>query len=141
MIEDFFIQAAPISGLHPKPVAKGGHIYRVGKVPRALMPIGQRLEPRFGRLGSDYPKVAFDKALLPSDPTLEWVTPGHPLFEVVREDVVDRVADHLRRGAIFYDLQRKEPARLDAFAASIKDGRGDCLHRRLFVVETGCRAR
>ena len=64
------------------------------------------------------------------------MTPGHPLFEVVREDVVDRVAEHLRRGAIFYDLQSKEPARLDAFAASIKDGRGDCLHRRLFVVET-----
>ena len=28
-----------------------------------------------------------------------------------------------------------EPARLDAFAASIKDGRGHTLHRRLFVVE------
>ena len=48
--------------------------------------------------------------LLPSDPTLEWVTPGHPLFEVVREDVVDRVAEHLRKGAIFYNLQSKEPA-------------------------------
>ena len=136
MIEDFFIQAAPIAGVHPKPAAKGGHVYRVGKVPRALVPIGQRLEPRFGRLGIDYPKVAFDKTLLPSDPTLEWVTPGHPLFEVVREDVVDRVAEHLRRGAIFYNLQNREPSRLDAFAASIKDRRGDCLHRRLFVVET-----
>ncbi len=135
VIEDFFIQAAPISGVHPKAAAKGGHVYRVGKVPRPLVSIGQRLEPRFGRLGGDYPKVVFDKALLPSDPTLEWVTPGHPLFEVVREDVAERVSDHLRRGAVFHDLQRKEPARLDAFAASIKDGRGDCLHRRLFVVE------
>ena len=64
------------------------------------------------------------------------MTPGHPLFEVVREDVVERVADHLRRGAVFFDLQRKDPARLDAFAASIKDGQGNTLHRRLFVVET-----
>ena len=95
------------------------------------MSIGERLEPRFGRLGSEYPKIAFDKALLPSDPTLEWVTPGHPLFEVGPRGCPDRVADHLRRGAIFFDLQRKEPARLDAFAASIKDGRGNCLHRRL----------
>ena len=53
----------------------------------------------------------------------------------MREDVLERVADHLRRGAVFFDLQREEPARLDAFAASIKDGRGHCLHRRLFVVE------
>src|SRR4029077_10583073 len=47
VIEDFFIQAAPISGVHPKAASKGGHVYRVGKVPRPLMAIGQRLEPRF----------------------------------------------------------------------------------------------
>ena len=45
--------------------------------------------------------------------------------------------DHLRRGAVFFDLHRRRPAVLDVFAASIKDGRGNTLHRRLFVVETG----
>jgi superfamily II DNA or RNA helicase len=135
VIEDFFVQAAPVAGIQAKPAARDGHIYRVGKVPRSLLSLGEHLEPRFGQLGRDYPKVAFDKALLPADPALEWVTPGHPLFEVVREDVAERVADHLRKGAVFFDLQRKEPARLDAFAASIKDGQGNTLHRRLFVVE------
>jgi len=42
----------------------------------------------------------------------------------------------LRRGAVFFDLHRDRPAVLDVFAASIKDGRGNTLHRRLFVVET-----
>jgi len=136
VIQDFFIQAAPISGITPKPVARDGHIYRVGKVPRPLLPIGERQEPRFGRLGRDYPKIVFDKSFLVTDPTLEWVTPGHPLFEVVREDVSERVSDHMKRGAIFFDLQRSEPARLDVFAASIKDGQGNNLHRRIFVIET-----
>ncbi len=135
VIEDFFVQAAPVAGMQARAVAKDGHVYRVGKVPRPLLSIGERLEPQFGRLGREYPKVAFDKALLSADPALEWVTPGHPLFEVVREDVVERVADHLRQGAVFFGLQRSGPARLDAFAASIKDGRGNTLHRRLFVVE------
>ena len=36
VIEDFFVQAAPIAGVHPKAAAKGGHVYRVGKVPRTL---------------------------------------------------------------------------------------------------------
>ena len=72
----------------------------------------------------------------PTDPTLEWVTPGHPLFEAVRTDILARVDDHLRRGAVFFDLHRDRPAVLDVFAASIKDGRGNTLHRRLFVVET-----
>ena len=135
VIEDFFVAAGPIAGVHPKPVQKDGHVYRVGKVPRTLQAIGERLEPRFGRLGREYQKVVFDKALLPTDPTLEWVTPGHPLFEAVRDDVGERVRDDLKRGAVFYDLQANKPVRLDAFGASVKDGRGNTVSRRLFVVQ------
>jgi Domain of unknown function (DUF3883) len=97
---------------------------------------GATLEGRFGRLGREYAKVVFDKEYLKKDPTLEWVTPGHPLFEVVREDVLERVHDDLQHGAVFYDLQRSEPYVLDIFVASIKDGHSNTLHKRLFVVET-----
>jgi superfamily II DNA or RNA helicase len=136
VIEDFFKQAAPVAGLSPKPVARDSRVYRIGRVPRSLIPIGERLEPRFGRLGREYQRVVFDKMFLVTDATLEWVTPGHPLFEVVREDVIERTAAPLRQGAVFFDLHRKEPALLDTFAASVVDGRGRTLHRRLFVVET-----
>src|SRR5262245_42701078 len=136
VIEQFFVAAAPESGVQAKPTAPNSHVYRVGKVPRNLIPIGDRQEARFGRLGREYGKIAFDKAVIPTDPTQEWVTPGHPLFEAVRSDVLDRAGDHLRRGAVFFDLHRDRPAVLDVFAASIKDGRGNTLHRRLFVVET-----
>ncbi len=135
-IEQFFVEAAPESGLQPKPVGTGSHVYRIGKVPRSLLPVGEQLEPRFGKLGREYGKVAFDKAFLSPDPTLEWVTPGHPLFETVRADLLNRVQDDLRRGAVFYDLHRNEPGLFDVFAGSIKDGRGNTLHRSLFVVET-----
>jgi superfamily II DNA or RNA helicase len=137
VIEQFFIGAAPESGLQAKPTTPSSHVYRIGKVPRNLIPIGDRQESKFGRLGRDYGKIAFDKVIIPSDPTLEWVTPGHPLFEAVRTDVLSRVEDHLRCGAVFFDLHRERPTVLDVFAASIKDGRGNTLHRRLFVVETG----
>lgn len=134
VIEEFFVAAGPIAGVHPKAVQRDGHVYRIGKVPRTLQPVGERLEPRFGRLGREYLKVVFDKALLATDPTLEWVTPGHPLFEAVRDDVAERVRDDLKRGAIFYDLQAKTPMRLDAFGGSVKDGRGNTVSRRLFLV-------
>src|SRR4051812_5982660 len=136
VIEQFFVGAAPESGLQPKQTTATSHVYRVGKVPRNLIPIGDQQEARFGRLGLDYGKIAFDKAILPTDPTLEWVTPGHPLFEAVRTDVLARVEDHLRRGAVFFDLHRERPSVVDVFAASIRDGRGNTLHRRLFAVET-----
>jgi len=136
VIEQFFVESAPECGLRPKSTTKGGHVFRIGKVPRNLLPIGDAQEDRFGRLGRDYKQVAFDKSYLRDDPTLDWVTPGHPLFEAVRSDIMRRTADHLGKGAVFFDLHRNEPALLDLFAASIKDGRGRTLHRRLFAVET-----
>jgi hypothetical protein len=134
VVEDFFTSAGPIAGVHPSPVRGKDHVYRVGKVPKTLSAIGERLEPRFGKLGREYQRVVFDKRLLGDDATLEWVTPGHPLFEVVRSDVADRVADDLRRGAVLWDLHTKTPYRLDVYAASIKDGRGNTLHKKLFVI-------
>ena len=136
VVEDFFLQAAPITGIYPKETQKDKHVYRVGRIPRTLWPVGERLEPRFGKLGREYKQVAFDKKFLTDDPTLEWVTPGHSLFECVREHVWERVQDDLNRGTVFYDINRKQPARLDLFSAAIRDGRGNVLHRRLFVVQT-----
>lgn len=135
VIEDFFLQAAPLSGVSPKPIKPDARAYRLGRVPRNLWPIGERLEPRFGRLGREYGNIAFDKELLKTDATLEWVTPGHPLFECVREDILAKVTEHLQRGAVFFDLQSPSPYRLDVFSASIRDGRGNVLMRRLFVVQ------
>lgn len=44
VIEQFFIDAAPESGVRPKPTAKDSHIYRIGKTPRNLLPIGDAQE-------------------------------------------------------------------------------------------------
>lgn len=134
VVEDFFVSAGPIAGVHPAGVRGKPHVYRLGKIPRTLITLGEELEPRFGRLGKAYQRVAFDKAILGDDPTLEWVTPGHPLFEVVRADVRERVTDDLRRGAAFFDLHSPQAYRVDVFGASIKDGRGKTLHRKLFAI-------
>lgn len=136
VIRDFFINAASLAGITPKEAKAHSEIYRIGRTPRILWAIGDRLEPRFGKLGREYKQIVFDKKYLTDDPTLEWITPGHPLFECVREEVTARSQDDLRRGAIFFDINRQQPARLDVYSASIRDGRSNVLHRRLFVVET-----
>src|SRR5262249_21022390 len=89
VVEEFFINAAPLVDVNPKETRGGQHIYRIGRVPRTLWPIGERLEPRFGKLGREYKHIVFDKRRVTDDPTLEWVTPGHPLFETVREDAFE----------------------------------------------------
>ena len=137
VIEDFFTHAAPISDIVPKADRNRPHIYRIGRLPRTILPYGEQLEPRFGKLGREYKEIVFSKDYLQKEPTLEWVTPGHPLFESVRAMVGDRTQADLQRGAVFFDLQRQEPVLLDVFSAEVRDGRGNVLHKRLFVTQTG----
>ncbi len=136
IIEDFFTHAGPVVGLLPKESASGSHLYRVGRVPRHLWPVGDKLEPRFGKLGKEYKEIVFDKALLAKDATSEWVTPGHPLFETVRQTLWEQVRGELIRGAVFFDLHSAVAYHLDVFSASVKDGLGNGLHRRLFMVQS-----
>jgi hypothetical protein len=152
VIEDFFVQAGPLAGVFPRDLAAGAaparkgdgaargaqaaRVYRLGRTPRALLRHGDRLEPRFGKLGREYKQIAFDKAALLDNPTLEWVTPGHPLFEAVRSEVWEQAQPDMERGAVFYDLNRAQPSRLDLMGVTVDDGRGHTLHQRLFVVET-----
>lgn len=51
VIEDFFLSAAPMTGLAPKPVRTGSKVFKLGRIPRNLWPTGERLEPRFGKGG------------------------------------------------------------------------------------------
>ena len=135
VVEDFFLRSSLLAGLTVRGDKKQEHVYRIGRLPRTLYPYGEKLERRFGKLGREYKDVVFDKQLLAKDPTLEWVTPGHPLFESVRALLLDTVDDDLERGAVFYDLQRLHPAILELHSAEIRDGLGHLLHKRLFVAE------
>ncbi|MFN5857275.1 MAG: protein NO VEIN domain-containing protein [Pseudanabaenaceae cyanobacterium] len=143
VVENFFMEAAPVVGLYPKLAAgaansknPNGKIYRVGRVPRHLWGTGDEQESQFGKLGREYKQITFDKGVLIQDSTIDWVTLGHPLFECVRTEVLKQTEQDLVRGAVFYDLQRAEPARLDIYAAVFQDGRGNKLHERLYVVQT-----
>jgi superfamily II DNA or RNA helicase len=136
VVEDFFVQAGPVVGVSLKSTSQEPHIFRAGKLPQHLTIKGAQLEHRFGRLAQEYKQVTFYKQSADQDPAVEWVTPGHPLFESVREDLWQRVEPELRRGAIFYDFYSEEPSLLDTFSVAVRDGRNNVLHRRLFVVQT-----
>lgn len=47
------------------------------RLPRKLLPLGNRLELKLGKLGREYQKIVFHKAFLKSNASLEWVAPGH----------------------------------------------------------------
>ena len=63
------------------------------------------------------------------------MTPGHPLFEVLRRHGFDSGQDAFARGACFHSLAHEAPARLDFYRARVVDGLGHVIHERLFTVE------
>ena len=67
--------------------------------------------------------------------TLEWVTPGHPLFEAVRRRAREQALEPLSRGAAFHSLAHDAPARIDFYRARVVDGLGRAVHERVFAVE------
>jgi hypothetical protein len=125
VVEDFFLLAGPMLDVHPKETATRKHSYWVGRVPN-LWTAGGLLEPRYSEPRKKYKQIVFDKGYLPEVSIVDWVTPCHP-----REDL-----PNAKRAKVFYDDARTEPARLDVYSATIRDGLGNIVHRRLFVVET-----
>jgi len=135
VVADFFTAGGKLCGLGLREMKNPSGVFRLGQVPRLLTPIGETLAPQFGTLGHEYKEICFDKEVLKAYPNMEWVTPGHPLFETVRHFVLRETENDLRSGAVFYDLHRDVPAVLDVFSAAVTDGLSNTVHERLFVLE------
>jgi hypothetical protein len=110
--------------------------FTVGKIPTRLYDQCRAKDLRLQALARSYDRICFERGTLEADARLEWVTPGHALFEAVRRQVWEQTQSQLRQGAVFYELEREQPALLELFIASVTDGVGNVLHRRLFLVET-----
>ena len=132
----FFELGANEVGLPLTPIKNIQRAFTVGKVPTRLYDQCRAKDWRLQTLARSYDRICFDRSTLDADARLEWVTPGHPLFEAVRRQVWEHTQPQLRQGAVFYELEREQPALLELFIAGVADGLGNVLHRRLFLVET-----
>lgn len=133
-IESFFISAAAETGMSFKELKS--HNYRAEKLPSKLRSIGEKLESSYGKLGSEYKQIVFDRKLLENDARSEWVTPGHPLFEAVRQYIENESKESMEQGTVLFDLDTSTPYHLDVFIVAVNDGLGKTLHKRLLLVKT-----
>jgi hypothetical protein len=81
-----------------------------------------------------YPRISTDREIAEKQ-SLEWVTPGHPLFEALRRHMLTRAHEAFLTGASFYSLEHVVPARVDFYRAKVVDGIGRVAHEQLFAVE------
>jgi superfamily II DNA or RNA helicase len=132
----FFELAAKEVGLPLTPVRNVDRSFNVGKIPTPLYDQTRGKGWKLPGLARTYGRICFDRKTVEADARLEWVTPGHPLFEAVRREVWEQTQPQLRQGVLFFELEREQPALLELLIASVVDGTGVLLHRRIFLVET-----
>ena len=133
-IARFIHEAADTVPMRIKAIENLPHVFEPGKTPNILRRYEQEKDWKLPALANKYPKCSTDRETAESN-NLEWVTPGHPLFEAIRRHSYALAREALSKGACFYSLQHESPARLDFYRACVVDGLGDVIHERLFALE------
>src|SRR5262249_10320418 len=89
---------------------------------------------RWPSLAARYPRLSTDRDTADTH-SLEWVTPGHPFFEVLRSHTLSQAQEVFATGACFSSLQHHAPPRLDFQGARVVDGLGQVATDRLSPLE------
>ena len=133
-IARFISDSAKSASLALNPARSLPHTFDPGRTPPALKRYERKPDWRLPDLASRYPRLSTDRNTAEKH-NLEWVTPGHALFEALRRHSHDLGQETFVKGACFYSLEHETPARLDFYRARIVDGLGHVIHERLFTVE------
>ena len=110
------------------------HTFDPVRTPSVLRHYERGPDWKFPALVDKYPRCSADRDIAETH-NLEWITPGHPLFEAIRRHIHVQAAEVFGKGACFYSLQHEEPSRVDFYRARVVDGLGHVVHERLFAVE------
>ena len=135
-IARFIAECAQDAGLPLRPVPRLPHSFDPGRVPPRLKNHERAPDWKHAELAARYPRLSTDRDTAEKH-NLEWVTPGHPLFEALRRHGLAAGEDAFAQGACFHSLAHDAPARLDFHRARAVDGLGRVIHERLFTVELG----
>jgi superfamily II DNA or RNA helicase len=133
-IARFFREAAEYVPLKLRIIKGMPHTFEPAQTPTALKCFERRPDWNMPSLAARYPRCTMDRDTAEKY-NLEWVTPGHPLFEAVRRYTLEQASDALGTGATFYSLYHAQPSRIDFYRVRIVDGLGKTAHERLFAVE------
>ena len=133
-IARFLRDAAPLAPLKLDFAGGLAHTFEPGRTPASLRRYEREADWKLPALAMRYPRCSTDRDTARKH-TLEWVTPGHPLFEAVRRLAREQALTPLARGATFHSLAHDTPARIDFYRARVVDGLGHVVHERVFAVE------
>jgi len=135
-IARFIHDASPLVPLTMKTFVTLPFTFEPTSTPQVLRQYEKEANWKCQSLAARYPRFSTDRETAEQN-NLEWVTPGHPLFEALRRHALARSQEALSSGACYYSLEVASPTRIDFYRARIVDGLGHVVHERLFAVQIG----
>jgi len=133
-IARFIQDAAKFVPLKLKIIDMLPHTFEPAPTPSVLRRYEREDDWKLSELSNRYPRCSTDRVTAEKN-NLEWITPGHPLFEAIRRHTRARAMESFGQGACFHSLAHDEPARIDFYRARVVDGMGRIVHENLFAVE------
>jgi hypothetical protein len=110
------------------------HTFEAARTPPILKRFEREPTWRLAAIAVRYPRMSTDRDTAEKN-NLEWVTPGHPLFEALRRHMLALGQDAFAKGACFHSLEHEQAARIDFYRARVVDGLAHVIHEKLFAVE------
>jgi len=135
-IARFMEETADFTTLTLRPVERLLYTFEPSRTPATLRKYERESDWKLQPLSGRYPRLSTDRETAEKN-NLEWVTPGHPLFEAIRRHTLALAHEAFQTGAVFYSLAHDAPARIDFYRARVVDGLGQVIHERMFAVEQG----
>ena len=110
--------------------------FRIDRIPIQITRISQdtqfrQMYPTLTR--RSHPKVTFDKAHALIDPTAEFISFGHPLFEATLRYVEQEYSEDLKIGACFEDPDGRFNGIIAFYEGEIRDGTDTIAGKQLFA--------
>ena len=133
-IARFLQDSAKKASLAMRPIRGQLHAFEPGPTPSRIKGYERASDWNLPEVASRYPRISTDRTTA-DERNLEWVTPGHSLFEALRRHSFDEGRETLAQGACFHSLEHEEPARLDFYRARVVDGLQQTIHEKLFAIE------
>lgn len=131
-IEKFFIDAfEELGGAIEK--RKGG-FWQIKRVPAKIKQTKSRFVQIFGFIANEYPKLTFLKDESKKNPDMEFIAQGHPLFEAVVDNVLEKFSESLSEGSVFFNADVKEKQTVWFIRSAVQDGLGRTVGKRIFAI-------
>lgn len=131
-IARFLVNSAGTVPYVLKPVKSFAHTYDPSTTPPSLKDYDSKRDWKLPEIIHRYPRFTTDRVVADAN-NLEWITPGHPLFEALRRHSVDIAREPMSLGSTCYSLGEDCASRLDVYRAKVVDGLGNTIHERIFV--------